>query len=129
MNSAGIFASQTAEIREQAEVMMKEIEDLDLFAQGRQRKPSGMDSRRGDAGRMPSRSAGGPVKDVNELYGELLLQANVQGATHWFDRSGASAESQRLIWLAREYRMQRCSDMRERLQTFLKNIASPTPAA
>ena len=48
-----------------------------------------------------------PVKDVNELYGELLLQVNrAKEAIAWFDRSLARTpnRSRALLGLARAYR-------------------------
>ena len=48
-----------------------------------------------------------PVKDVNELYGELLLQANrPKEAIAWFDRALARTpnRSRALFGLARAYR-------------------------
>jgi tetratricopeptide (TPR) repeat protein len=101
--------SQPAELREQAEVMLREMEALDLFAQGRHAEAfATLDRASALQGRMP-RPIGRPfpVKDVNELYGELLLQVNrAKDAITWFDRSLARTpnRSRALLGLARAYR-------------------------
>ena len=101
--------SQPAELREQAEVMLREMEALDLFAQGRHAEALAlMDRAAALQGRMP-RPIGRPfpVKDVNELYGELLLQVNrAKEAITWFNRSLARTpnRSRPLFGLARAYR-------------------------
>ena len=101
--------NQPAELREQAEVMLREIEALDLFARGRQAEAfATMDRAAALQARMP-RPIGRPfpVKDVNELYGELLLQVNrAKEAITWFDRSLARTpnRSRALFGLARAYR-------------------------
>jgi tetratricopeptide (TPR) repeat protein len=101
--------SQPAELREQAEVMLKEMEALDRFAQGRHAEALAiMDSAAVLQGRMPKPIGRPfPVKDVNELYGELLLQLNrPKEAITWFDRSLARTpnRSRPLFGLARAYR-------------------------
>ena len=101
--------SQAAELREQAEVMLREMEALDLFAQGRHAEAfATLDRAAALQGRMP-RPIGRPfpVKDVNELYGELLLQVNrAKEAIAWFDRSLARTpnRSRALLGLARAHR-------------------------
>jgi tetratricopeptide (TPR) repeat protein len=101
--------SQAAELREQAEVMLREMEALDLFAQGRHGEAfATMDRAAALQGRMP-RPIGRPfpIKDVYELYGELLLQVNrAKDAIAWFDRSLARTpnRSRALLGLARAYR-------------------------
>jgi Flp pilus assembly protein TadD len=101
--------SQPAELREQAEVMLREMEALDFFAQGRHGEAfATLDRAAALQGRMP-RPIGRPfpVKDVNELYGELLLQVNrAKDAITWFDRSLARTpnRSRALLGLARAYR-------------------------
>jgi len=70
--------SPEAELREQAEVMLNEMEALHLFAQGRQQEAFAMMDRAvALQNRMP-RPIGRPfpVKGADELYGELLLEAN-----------------------------------------------------
>ena len=101
--------SQPAELREQAEVMLREMEALDLFAQSRHPEAFAlMDRAAALQARMP-RPIGRPfpVKDVNELYGELLLQANrAKEAITWFSRSleRTPNRSRALFGLARAYR-------------------------
>ena len=101
--------SQPAELREQAEVMLCEIEALDLFAQGRHAEAFAlMDRAVALQGRMPKPIGRPfPVKDVNELYGDLLLQiTRPKEAIAWFDRSLARTpnRSRALLGLARAYR-------------------------
>jgi tetratricopeptide (TPR) repeat protein len=101
--------SQSAELREQAEIMLSEMEALDRFAQGRQAEAFAlMDRAAALQARMP-RPIGRPfpVKDVNELYGELLLQVNrPKEAISRFDRSLSRTpnRSRALLGLARAYR-------------------------
>jgi tetratricopeptide (TPR) repeat protein len=101
--------SQPAELREQAEIMLREMEALDLFAQGRHGEALAiMDRAAVLQARLP-RPIGRPfpVKDVNELYGELLLQLNrPKEAVAWFDRALARTpnRSRPLFGLARAHR-------------------------
>jgi tetratricopeptide (TPR) repeat protein len=100
---------QAAGLREQAEVMLREMEALDVFAQGRHAEGlAQMDRAAALQARMP-RPIGRPfpVKDVNELYGELLLQVNRPSeAIARFDRVLARTpnRSRALLGLARAYR-------------------------
>ena len=90
--------TQPAELREQAEVMLREMEALDLFAQGRHAEAFATDgSRHGAAGAdaqadWPAVSGEGRER----IYGELLLQVGrAKEAVVWFDRdAGANAEPQ-----------------------------------
>jgi tetratricopeptide (TPR) repeat protein len=101
--------SQPAELREQAEVMLRQMQALDLFAQG-QHAPAlaMMDRAAALQNRMPKPIGRPmPVKDVNELYGELLLQLNrAKEAIVWFDRALARTpnRSRAVFGLARAYR-------------------------
>jgi tetratricopeptide (TPR) repeat protein len=101
--------SQAAELRQQAEVMLAEMEALDVFAQGRHAEAFAILNRGASLqGRMP-RPIGRPfpVKDVNELYGELLLQVGrAKEAIVWFDRALARTpnRSRAVLGLARAYR-------------------------
>ena len=101
--------AQPAELREQAAVMLAEMEALDLFAQGRHNQAFPiLDRAAALQGRMP-RPIGRPfpVKDVNELYGELLLQVGrAKEAVTWFERSLARTpnRSRALLGLARAHR-------------------------
>jgi len=101
--------SQPAELREQGEVMLREMEALDLFAQGKHADAFVMADRAAALqARMP-RPIGRPfpVKGADELYGELLLQAGrPKDAIAWFDRALARTpnRSRALLGLARAYR-------------------------
>jgi tetratricopeptide (TPR) repeat protein len=101
--------SQPTGLREQAEVMLREMEALDLFARGQQAQAfATLDRAAALQAKMP-RPIGRPfpVKDVNELYGELLLQANrPREAITWFNRSLARTpnRSKALFGLARAHR-------------------------
>jgi len=101
--------SQGAELREQAEVMLQEMQALDLFAQGRQPEAFAMMDRAAALqARMP-RPIGRPfpIKGADELYGDLLLQANrPKEAIVWFDRALARTpnRSRAVLGLARAYR-------------------------
>jgi tetratricopeptide (TPR) repeat protein len=101
--------AQAAELREQAEVMLREMEALELFAQGRHGAAFAMMDRAATLqARMPKPIGRPfPVKDVNELYGELLLQVGrAREAVLWFDRALARTpnRSRAMFGLARAYR-------------------------
>ena len=101
--------SQPAELREQAEVMLREMEALDLFAQGRHAEAFAMMDRAAALqARMPKPIGRPfPVKGADELYGELLLQASrPKEAIIWFDRALARTpnRSRAVLGLARAYR-------------------------
>ena len=101
--------AQAAELREQAEVMLREMEALELFAQGRHDAAFAMMDRAAALqARMPKPIGRPfPVKDVNELYGELLLQVGrAKEAVLWFDRALARTpnRSRAMFGLARAYR-------------------------
>ena len=101
--------SPDAELREQAEVMLNEMEALHLFAQGRQQEAFAMMDRAvALQNRMP-RPIGRPfpVKGADELYGELLLEGNqFKNAAAWFQRALTRTpnRSRALLGLARAYR-------------------------
>ncbi|MDO8677435.1 MAG: hypothetical protein Q7R30_02570 [Acidobacteriota bacterium] len=100
---------QSAELREQAEVMLREMEALDLFAQGRHADAFAMMDRAAALqARMPKPIGRPfPVKGADELYGELLLQAGrAKEAVLWFDRALARTpnRSRAVLGLARAYR-------------------------
>jgi tetratricopeptide (TPR) repeat protein len=101
--------SQPAELREQAEVMLREMEGLDLFAQGRHADAfTMMDRAAALQARMPKPIGRPfPVKGADELYGELLLQASrPKEAIVWFERTLTRTpnRSRALLGLARAYR-------------------------
>jgi tetratricopeptide (TPR) repeat protein len=100
---------QPAELREQAEVMLKEMEAVDLFAQGRRTEAFAMMDRAAALqARMPKPIGRPfPVKGADELYGDLLLQAGrPKEAAVWFDRALARTpnRSKAVLGLARAYR-------------------------
>lgn len=101
--------NQPAELREQAEIMLRQMEALDRFAQGQHQAAFAiMDRAAALQARMPKPIGRPfPVKDVNELYGELLLQVNrPKEAIIWFDRALARTpnRSRAVFGLARAYR-------------------------
>ena len=101
--------NQPAELREQAEVMLREMEALDLFAQGQQQAAFAlMDRAVALQARMPKPIGRPfPVKGADELYGELLLQVGrAREAIVWFDRALARTpnRSRAVLGLARAYR-------------------------
>jgi tetratricopeptide (TPR) repeat protein len=101
--------SQPAGLREQAEVMLREMEALDLFAQGRHAEAFAlMDRATALQARMPKPIGRPfPVKGADELYGELLLQVGrAKEAVVWFDRTLARTpnRSRAVLGLARAYR-------------------------
>jgi len=101
--------AQAAELREQAEVMLRQMEALDLFARGQHAAAFAMMDRAvALQARMP-RPIGRPfpVKGADELYGELLFQVGrAKEAVIWFDRALARTpnRSRAVLGLARAYR-------------------------
>ncbi len=101
--------AQPAGLREQAEVMLREMEALDLFARGRHADAFAMmDRATALQARMPKPIGRPfPVKGADELYGELLLQVGrAKEAAVWFDRTLARTpnRSRAVLGLARAYR-------------------------
>jgi len=101
--------TQPAALREQAEVMLREMEALDLFARGRHAEAFvTMDRATALQARMPKPIGRPfPVKGADELYGELLLQVGrAKEAVVWFDRTLARTpnRSRAVLGLARAYR-------------------------
>jgi tetratricopeptide (TPR) repeat protein len=101
--------SQPAELREQAALMLREMQALDQFAQGRHAQAfAALDQAVAMQNRMPKPIGRPmPVKDVNELYGELELQLGRAGqAAMWFERALTRTpnRSRPLLGLARAYR-------------------------
>lgn len=101
--------AQAPELREQAEVMLRQMEALDLFARGQHAAAFAMMDRAvALQARMP-RPIGRPfpVKGADELYGELLFQVGrAKEAIIWFDRALARTpnRSRAVLGLARAYR-------------------------
>jgi tetratricopeptide (TPR) repeat protein len=82
--------SQPAELREQAEILLCELQAIHLFAQGKQADGlAQMDRATLLQGRMPKPIGRPfPVKGADELYGELLLEAGrPQAAIEWFNKT------------------------------------------
>jgi tetratricopeptide (TPR) repeat protein len=101
--------TQPAALREQAEVMLREMEALDLFARGRHAEAfATMDRATALQARMPKPIGRPfPVKGADELYGELLLQVGrAKEAIVWFERTLARTpnRSRAVLGLARAYR-------------------------
>lgn len=101
--------TQPMALREQAEIMLRQMEALDTFAQGRHAEAFAiMDRVSSIEARMPKPIGRPfPVKPADELYGELLLQVNrPQEAVRRFDRALARTpnRSRSLFGLARAYR-------------------------
>ena len=102
-------ANQPPELREQAAVLLAEMEALDLFAQGKHADAfARMDQAYALQSKMPKPIGRPyPVKAVDELYGELLLQVGrAKEAATWFDRTLARTpnRSRALLGLARAQR-------------------------
>ena len=124
---------QPAELREQAEIMLREMEALDLFAQGQHAAAlQRLDRAASLQARMPKPIGRPfPVKDVNELYGELLLQlGKPKEAIGRFDRVLARTpnRSRALLGLARAYRNAGdASNARAAYNRFLTNYRQADP--
>ena len=102
-------AQQDPALREQADVMLREMEALDLFAQGKHAEAfATMDRATALQARMPKPIGRPfPVKGADELYGELLLQVNrPKEAVTWFERTLARTpnRSRAVLGLARAQR-------------------------
>lgn len=101
--------SQPIELREQAEIMLRQMEALDIFAQGRHAEAFAvMDRVVALQDRMPKPIGRPfPVKPADELYGELLLQVSrPKEAIRWFEKALARTpnRSRALFGLARAHR-------------------------
>src|SRR5687768_9626187 len=124
---------QPAELREQAEIMLRQMEALDLFAQGQHATAlQVLDRAASLQARMPKPIGRPfPVKDVNELYGELLLQVGKpKEAIGRFDRVLARTpnRSRALLGLARAYRNAgEASNARAAYKRFLTNYRRADP--
>ena len=87
---------QPAELREQAEIMLCEMQAMHLFAQGRQPEAlAQMDRATLLQGRMPKPIGRPfPVKGADELYGELLLEAGRAAGGDRVVQQGADSHAQ-----------------------------------
>lgn len=107
--------------------MLREMEAVDLFAQGRRTEAFRMmDRAAASQARMP-KPIGRPfsVKGADELYGELLLQAGrPKEAVVWFDRTLARTpnRSKAVLGLARAYR--NSGDIRNARATYQRFLAN-----
>jgi tetratricopeptide (TPR) repeat protein len=125
--------SQPAELREQAEIMLLEMQALHLFAQGRHADAfQQMDRATMLQGRMPKPIGRPfPVKGADELYGELLLEAGrPQAAVEWFDKAlrRTPNRSRAVLGLARA--RAKAGDMagsRKAYEQFLQNWRNADP--
>jgi tetratricopeptide (TPR) repeat protein len=102
-------AEQTPELREQAEIMLRELEALDTFARGQHAAAFAIMERAAALQAKIPRPIGRPfpVKGADELYGELLLQTNrPKEAAVWFERALARTpnRSRAVLGLARAHR-------------------------
>ena len=100
---------QPPELREQAEIMLRQSEALYQFARGQHQAAfATLDHAASLQARMPKPIGRPfPVLDVNELYGDLLLQVGrAKEAISRFDRVLARTpnRSRALLGLARAYR-------------------------
>jgi tetratricopeptide (TPR) repeat protein len=97
---------QEAGLREQAAIMIAELEALVAFSEGRQQEAfAAMDAANALQARMPKPTGRPyPVKGADELYGELLLAAGrPKEAVAWFERALARTanRSRAVLGLAR----------------------------
>ncbi len=125
--------TQPMALREQAEIMLRQMEAMDLFAQGRHAEAFVlMDRVSAMEARMPKPIGRPfPVKPADELYGELLLQVNrPQEAVRRFDRALARTpnRSRSLFGLARAYRNANdATNARAAYKRFLTNYRLADP--
>ena len=125
--------TQPMALREQAEIMLRQMEAMDLFAQGRHAEAFVlMDRVSAMEARMPKPIGRPfPVKPADELYGELLLQVNrPQEAVRRFDRALARTpnRSRSLFGLARAYRnASDATNARAAYKRFLTNYRLADP--
>lgn len=125
--------SQGADLREQAEIMLREMEALDQFAQGRHAEAFAiMDRATALQARMPKPIGRPfPVKGADELYGELLLQVGrAKEAIVWFERTLARTpnRSRAVLGLARARRNAGdTAGARAAYKTFLTNYRLADP--
>ena len=124
---------QPAELREQTEIMLHEMQALHLFAQG-QRAEAFLEMDRATIlqGRMPKPIGRPfPVKGADELYAELLLEAGrPQAAIEWFERTlrRTPNRSRAVIGLARAYRNAgNAAASRKAYAQFLQNWKNADP--
>ena len=124
---------QPPELREQAEIMLRQMEALDVFARGQHQAAFAiLDQAAALQARMPKPIGRPfPVMDVNELYGDLLLQVGrAKEAIGRFDRVLARTpnRSRALLGLARAHRNAGdAANARAAYQRFLTNYRLADP--
>ena len=121
---------QPAELREQTQIMLHEMQALHLFAQGRH--PDAfveMDRATALQARLPKPIGRPfPVKGADELYAELLLEAGrPQAAVEWFDKTlrRTPNRSRAVLGLARaRAKSGEAAGSRQAYEQFLQNWRS-----
>jgi tetratricopeptide (TPR) repeat protein len=124
---------QPAELREQTEIMLHEMQALHLFAQARH--PDAfveMDRATALQGRLPKPIGRPfPVKGADELYAELLLEAGrPQAAVEWFEKTlqRTPNRSRAVLGLARaRARAGNAAGSRQAYEQFLQNWRNADP--
>ena len=126
-------AEQSPELREQAEIMLLELQALDTFARGQHAAAlATMDRAASLQARMPKPIGRPfPVKGADELYGELLLQTNrPKEAAVWFERALARTPNRSRAVLGRARAHRNAGDVtkaRVAYKQFLSNWKSADP--
>ena len=124
---------QPAELREQTEIMVHEMQALHLFAQGRQADAFvEMDRATALQARLPKPIGRPfPVKGADELYAELLLEAGrAQAAVEWFDKTlrRTPNRSRAVLGLARaRAKAGEAAGSRQAYEQFLQNWRNADP--
>lgn len=124
---------QPAELREQSEIMLHEMQAVHLFAQGRHADAFvEMDRATALQARMPKPIGRPfPVKGADELYAEMLLEAGrPQAAVEWFEKTlrRTPNRSRAVIGLARAHRNAgNAAASRKAYEQFLQNWKNADP--
>lgn len=124
---------QPAELREQTEIMLHEMQAVHLFAQGRHADAfAEMDRATMLQGRMPKPIGRPfPVKGADELYAEMLLEAGrPQAAVEWFDKTlrRTPNRSRAILGLARaRARAGDAAGSKKAYEQFLQNWRTADP--
>jgi tetratricopeptide (TPR) repeat protein len=124
---------QPAELREQAEIMLLELQAMHTFAQGRHPEAfTLMDRATMLQGRMPKPIGRPfPVKGADELYAELLLQAGrAQAAVEWYEKTlrRTPNRSRAVLGLARAHAAAgNAAASRKAYEQFLQNWRNADP--
>jgi tetratricopeptide (TPR) repeat protein len=124
---------QPAELREQTQIMLHEMQALHLFAQGRHADAFlEMDRATALQARLPKPIGRPfPVKGADELYAELLLEAGrPQAAAEWFEKTlrRTPNRSRAVIGLARAHKNAgNAAASRKAYEQFLQNWKNADP--